>query len=140
MLPFSDDVRNILHQHFDAEFEKRFIGMKPAIERIPLDCMGPWHQQHCDGHEKLSHLALGMGDVSLPIYGFKDQYSAFVPLLVVLPNVRLAIIIAHLYLDYVELHGCKCANFPLYSCLTYAADIQVFHFNLLQIRDRNWVT
>ncbi|KAH7904526.1 hypothetical protein BJ138DRAFT_1119331 [Hygrophoropsis aurantiaca] len=102
-----DNVRQILHDHFDLEFEKRFVGHMDGLRRIPLDCLGPWHQEHLDGHEKLAEQALRMGEgVSLPIYGGKDQYSSFVPYLRVLPNVRCARTIAHAFLDFVEEYGC----------------------------------
>lgn len=103
-----DDARQILHDHYDDEFILRLPGHKGQIERVPLDCLGPWHQQHGDGHEKLSDKALNMGDVSLPMYSFKDQFSDFVPILRLLPNVRLEVIIGHLFLDYVEEYGSEC--------------------------------
>ncbi|KAH7929145.1 hypothetical protein BV22DRAFT_1029764 [Leucogyrophana mollusca] len=101
-----DDVRQILHDHYDVEFDKRFVGSKDAIDRVPLDCLGTWHEQHADGHEKLAEQAIRMGgDVSLPIYAFKDKYSTFVPYMRVLPNVRLSNVIGHVFLDLVETYG-----------------------------------
>ncbi|KAF4586441.1 Transposase [Pleurotus pulmonarius] len=100
-----DECRSVLHDHFDDEFDQRFVGCKGKIIRTPLNCLGPWHQVHCDGHEKLNSQALQMGTVTLPIYGFKDQFSAFVPLLQVLPSVRNVETIGHLYLDLVESYG-----------------------------------
>ncbi|KAG1739727.1 hypothetical protein EDB19DRAFT_1635630 [Suillus lakei] len=102
----SDEIRQILHDHFDAEFDARFVGSKDAIDCVPLDCLGPWHQQHADGHEKLSAQALRMGDITLPIYAFKDQFSTFVPYMCCLPNVRLSNVIGHVFLDLVEEYGC----------------------------------
>ncbi|KAL1697692.1 hypothetical protein EV121DRAFT_274932, partial [Schizophyllum commune] len=29
-------------------------------ERVPLRSLGPWHQEHCDGHEKLAAQAIQM--------------------------------------------------------------------------------
>ena len=55
-----------------------------------------------DGHEKLSELALRMGDIGLPIYGFKDKWSDMVLKIVCLPNCRTPGLVAHLYLDLVE--------------------------------------
>ncbi|OAX31333.1 hypothetical protein K503DRAFT_787898, partial [Rhizopogon vinicolor AM-OR11-026] len=101
-----DEVRQILHDHFNAEFDARFVGSKDAIDRVPLDCLGPWHQQHAGRHEKLAAQALWMGDVTLPIYAFKDQFSTFVPYMCVLPNVRLSNTIGHVFLDFVEDYGC----------------------------------
>ncbi|KAL0955346.1 hypothetical protein HGRIS_001595 [Hohenbuehelia grisea] len=101
-----DELRSKLHDHFDHEFDKRMIGSKDRIERVPLNCLGPWHQLHCDGHEKLNSQALAMGSVLLPIYAFKDQFSTFVPLMDLVPNVRNQHIICHLFLDLVEQYGC----------------------------------
>ncbi|KAG2149231.1 hypothetical protein DEU56DRAFT_690506, partial [Suillus clintonianus] len=76
-------------------------GSKDAIDRVPLNCLRPWHQQHTDGHEKLFAQALRMGDITLPIYAFKDQFSTFVPYMCYLPNVRLSNVIGHVFLDLV---------------------------------------
>ncbi|KAF7975981.1 hypothetical protein HWV62_8132 [Athelia sp. TMB] len=103
-----DETRDILHDHFDEEFETRFVGKKDALKRTPLDCLGPWHQIHCDGHEKLGAQALNMGGIALGIYAFKDQFGTFVPIMRVLPNVRKANTIAHFYLDFIEEYGCIC--------------------------------
>lgn len=73
---------------------------------VPLNCLGPWHQFHWDGHEKIGSQALEMGGVGLPIYAGKDQYSTFVPIMRVLPNVRLGDTIGHFFLDLVEDYGC----------------------------------
>ncbi|KDQ58250.1 hypothetical protein JAAARDRAFT_193672 [Jaapia argillacea MUCL 33604] len=96
-----DELREVLHDHFNAEFDRRFVGSKDAIARVPLDSLGLWHQFHADGHEKLAAQALEMGDVTLPIYAFKDKFVSVVPLMRVLPNVRLANTIGHLFLDLV---------------------------------------
>jgi len=86
------------------------VGSKGAIDRIPLDCLGPWHQLHWDGHEKLGAQALDMGDVALPIYAGKDQFSSFVPVMRVIPNDRIAKTIGHFFLDTVEEYKCKCSR------------------------------
>lgn len=82
------------------------VGSKTGIVRVPLNCLGPWHQLHWDGHEKIGVQALDMGDVGLPIYAGKDQFSTFVPIMRVIPNVRLGDAIGHLFLDMVENYGC----------------------------------
>jgi hypothetical protein len=110
-----DEVRLHLHAHFDEEFDSRFVGSKDAIDRVPLNCLGPWHQLHADGHEKLGNQALEMGGVGLPIYAYKDQYSTFVPLMRVLPSVRFENTIGHLYLDLAEQHGCELHFSVLFS-------------------------
>ena len=79
--------------------------MRAAIPCVPLDCIGPMHQVHIDGHEKLSWQALRLGSVTLPIYTFRDLWGGFVFVLAVLPDVRHVFTCAHLYLDFVESHG-----------------------------------
>jgi hypothetical protein len=66
--------------------------------------IGPNHQHHANGHEKLNAQALNMGGIGLNIYGIKDQWSLFILHLVVVPNNRLASTIGHVYLDYVDKH------------------------------------
>lgn len=49
-----------------------------------------------------------MGDgIHLPIYASKDQWSAFLHSLILLPNVRNSNAIVHYYLDLVEDRGCE---------------------------------
>jgi hypothetical protein len=95
-----------LHDHFDAEFDKCFVRPKDGIDCVPLDCLGPWHQLHWDGHEKLGTQALDMGGLTLPIYAGKDQFSSFVPVMWVIPNVCLRWTIGYFFLDVVEEYGC----------------------------------
>lgn len=102
----SDETREHLHDHFEHEFDKQMVGSRNGIVRVPLDCLGPWHQLHWDGHEKVGVQALDMGEVGLPIYAGKDQFSTFVPIMRVVPNVRLGDTIGHLFLDMVEDYGC----------------------------------
>jgi hypothetical protein len=90
------------------------VGSKTGITRVPLDCLGPWHQVHWDGHEKIGAQALNMGEVGLPVYAGKDQFSSFVPIMRVLPNVRLGNTIGHLFLDMVEEYGCTFYTFFTY--------------------------
>ncbi|KAJ7134510.1 hypothetical protein C8R44DRAFT_427223, partial [Mycena epipterygia] len=59
-----------------------------------------------DGHEKLGEQALQIGKgINLPIYATKDQYSAWLHALILMPNVRNANTIAHYFLDLVEARG-----------------------------------
>jgi hypothetical protein len=46
-----------------------------------------------------------MGGLALPIYAGKDQYASFVPIMRVIPNVRLGETIGHFFLDFVEEYG-----------------------------------
>jgi hypothetical protein len=57
-----------------------------TISWSQLSAIGPFHQDHSDGHDKLNAQALQMGNVSLPIYGMKDQWSSFVKHLVTVPD------------------------------------------------------
>ncbi|KAJ7499865.1 hypothetical protein FB451DRAFT_46833 [Mycena latifolia] len=70
-----DSLREILHNEFDEEFESRFVGKKkPQKHRTPLKALGPWHQEHSDGHEKLSEQGLDIGiGIHLPIYASKTS-------------------------------------------------------------------
>ena len=76
-----------------------------------MNCVGPFHQVHVDGHEKMNHLALKLGNITLPIYGARDQFSSKVLLLITAPNVRFADAAGHFYLDLVEELGCTLHNF-----------------------------
>ncbi|KAK7015628.1 hypothetical protein R3P38DRAFT_2543252 [Favolaschia claudopus] len=102
-------TRTALHDNFDDEFDQRFVGNKKSKKhRTHLFALGPWHQEHSDGHEKLGEQALLLGKgIHLPIYGSKDQYAAWLHALVLVPNVRNALAIAHYYLDLVEGRGCE---------------------------------
>ncbi|KAJ7627564.1 hypothetical protein DFH06DRAFT_729943 [Mycena polygramma] len=99
-------IRKSLHDNFDDEFEFRFVGKKRLKHRAPLNALGSWHQEHADGHEKLGEQALEIGKgIHLPIYASKDQFSAWLHSLVLMPNVRKSESIAHYYLDLVEGRG-----------------------------------
>ncbi|KAJ7768100.1 hypothetical protein DFH07DRAFT_736496, partial [Mycena maculata] len=102
-----DQLRQILHDEFADEFDNRFVGKKPHTKhRTPLKALGPYHQEHCDGHEKLSEQGLNIGaGIHLPIYASKDQFGALVHALTLMPNVRKANAIAHYYLDLIENRG-----------------------------------
>ncbi|KAJ7739189.1 hypothetical protein B0H16DRAFT_66451 [Mycena metata] len=103
-----DTLRLILHDEYEHEFDNRFVGKKKKLKhRVPLKALGPYHQEHSDGHEKMSEQGLNIGaGIHLPIYGSKDQFGAFVHALLLMPNVRNAQAIAHYYLDLVENRGC----------------------------------
>jgi hypothetical protein len=126
-LIISDETRQNLHDNYDDEFDKRFVGSKGAIDRVPLDCLGPWHQLHWDGHEKMGSQALNMGGVGLPIYAGKDQFSAFVPIMRVIPNVRLGNTIGHFFLDVIEENGCTYLQFKLNANILTTYLKQVSH-------------
>ncbi|KAJ7638088.1 hypothetical protein B0H17DRAFT_960876 [Mycena rosella] len=100
-------VRGIIHDHFDAGFTLHFPGhKKQLIPRVGLSALGPWHEISADGHEKLSAQAPQMGELALPIYGYKDKYSDFLEALKLIPNSRTAAAGGHFFLDFVEETGC----------------------------------
>ncbi|KAG6905917.1 hypothetical protein DXG01_016947 [Tephrocybe rancida] len=96
-----DFIRHVLSVHAPKGLAARFPGSK-GIVRSQLRAIGPWHQDHQDGHDKLNAQALKMGDVALPIYGVKDQWSSFLKYLVTVPDNRLATTIGHVNLDCIE--------------------------------------
>ncbi|KAJ7917910.1 hypothetical protein B0H13DRAFT_1869943 [Mycena leptocephala] len=104
-----DNLRQILHDEYDDEFNNRFVGKKKNIKhRTPLKALGPWHQEHSDGHEKLSEQGLNIGaGIHLPMYASKDQWGALVHALKLMPNVRTSNAIVHYYLDLIEERGYK---------------------------------
>ncbi len=92
-----------MHFYFPDGFDKRFPGNKKTqVTRQALTAIGPFHEVSGDGHEKLSSLALRIGDVGFPIYGFKDKWSDYLCMLRVLPNCRKADAMGHLFIDFVE--------------------------------------
>lgn len=101
---FRDFIRDTLSTYAPDGLSRRFPGAN-RVRRSALVAIGPNHQYHADGHEKLNAQALDMGGVGLNIYGIKDQWASFILLLVVLPNNRLASTIGHVYLDCIENFG-----------------------------------
>jgi hypothetical protein len=72
-----------------------------------LSALGPFHEVSSDGHEKLGTQALKMGDISLPIYGWKDKWTAYLLKLNVVPESQTNTAIGHLFLDFVKEIGGK---------------------------------
>lgn len=73
------------------------------IPRKPLDLLGPLHQVHWDGHEKMGWQALRFGDkTGLNVYGGRCAWTSRIVKLVLVPNARCSRTIGHLYLDWVE--------------------------------------
>ncbi|KAF7345954.1 hypothetical protein MVEN_01617900 [Mycena venus] len=102
MIP-RDTVRKIMLEHFPMGFDHRFPGKKKSvIPRTGLNSNGPFHEVSCDGHEKLGKQALDMGDIGLPIYGYKDKWTDTVLFLCFVPNSRTSGAIGHLFLDFIK--------------------------------------
>lgn len=99
----SDFIREVMATFAPEALSRRFPGAN-RINRSALVAIGPNHQHHADGHDKLNAQALNMGGVSLPIYGIKDQWASLILHCIVIPNNRLATTIGHVHLDEVEKH------------------------------------
>lgn len=101
-----------------AEQLARYPGFKEdRLERSMLLAVAISQEVHCDGHEKIEKKGLGMGNVSLPIYLFRDKTGA-VLLLDVVPDSRSAQIVGHLHLDMMEENSCKLSTL-LYTRYTF---------------------
>ncbi|KAJ7577390.1 hypothetical protein C8J56DRAFT_798931 [Mycena floridula] len=98
-----DMVRKIMHEEFPSGFDKRYPGKsKPSIKRSTLRAIGPFHEICSDGHEKIGKQGLQMGNVGLPIYGYKDKWTGVCVKMMVIPDCRSAGAIGHQYLDLIE--------------------------------------
>jgi len=95
-----------MHAYFPAGFDSRFPGKRKALTpRTPLSSLGPFNEVSADGHEKLGQQALRMGDIGLPIYGYKDKWSDTLLKLSLVPSCRSPGTIGHLFLDFVQEYG-----------------------------------
>ncbi|KAJ6598223.1 hypothetical protein DFH09DRAFT_1071261 [Mycena vulgaris] len=110
---YNNDIRTKVISEWDRfnpqrlRFTLRFPGhKKQLIPRVGLSSLGPFHEICADEHEKLSAQASQMGELSLPMYGYKDKYTDFLETLKLLPNSRTAGAGGHIFLDFVEETGC----------------------------------
>jgi hypothetical protein len=105
--------------HFPLGFDHRFPGKKRStIPRTALNSNGPYHEISSDGHEKLGKQALEMGDIALPIYGYKDKWSDTLPFMQFVPNSRTSAAIGYLFLDFIETGGGEFNFCSIHSPLT----------------------
>lgn len=94
-------VRETLAENLPDESAGRMS--RPTRVRTPLRAVGPDHQHHSDGWEKLGEQALRLGNkIGIPVYGTKDQWSSLYLQAVVVPNDRLQDAVVHVYLDRVR--------------------------------------
>ncbi|KIK56381.1 hypothetical protein GYMLUDRAFT_1016107 [Collybiopsis luxurians FD-317 M1] len=101
-----DQVSNTMHIHFPEDFVKRFPGRQLIRQnRTAHTLVGPYHELHADGHEKLSASGLRMGDIGFSLYGYKDKWTCGIPFLRVMPESCSAASGGHLFLDFVEQVG-----------------------------------
>ncbi|KAG6834599.1 hypothetical protein H0H93_008683 [Arthromyces matolae] len=127
-----DYIRDVLAAYAPEGLAARFPGVR-SIKRAPLVAIGPYHQDHADGHDKLNAQALRMGEVCLPIYGIKDQYSSFIKHLVTVPNNRLATTVGHIHLDCVEKYGVFKAV-PVTSVVDKGSELGYLYANQAALR------
>ena len=84
-------------------FDQRYPGVKKKnLMRGSLSAIGPFHEISADGHEKLSAQALQMGEIGLPIYGYKDKWADNIIKLSLIPDCQMAGALGHLFLNFVE--------------------------------------
>jgi hypothetical protein len=101
-----------MHEWNPLGAECRYPGYKKhKIYRHPLSALGPFHEVSSGGHEKIGAQALKMGDIGLPIYGWKDKWCAYLLKINVVPNYRTNAAIGHLFLDFIEEYGGVSASF-----------------------------
>ncbi|KAK7012499.1 hypothetical protein R3P38DRAFT_2550327 [Favolaschia claudopus] len=94
-----DAVHTTMLEHFPEGFNQRYPGRKKSTS---LSAIGPYHEVSSDGHEKLAAGALKMGGLGLPIYAYKDKWTAYLLKMNVVPNCRTVGAIGHLFLDFLE--------------------------------------
>lgn len=97
-------VRQVMADNNPTGAAHRYPGSN-KLPRSHLKSHGPWAELSCDGHEKFASTTLGMGPVGIPVYGQRDKWAGPVLTLRAVPNARKAVVIGHLYLDFVREHG-----------------------------------
>lgn len=83
-----------MHTYAPEGFHKR-VPTANKIHRTPLTSLGPNDEWSGDGHDKLNK-------IGFPIYGIRDKASGKWLGLWVVPNNRLAHVVAYLYLTVIE--------------------------------------
>ncbi|KAH9831504.1 uncharacterized protein C8Q71DRAFT_288682 [Rhodofomes roseus] len=132
-------IREVVRTNDPDGAAARYPGRKPqAILRGRLVALGPMYEVHCDGHDKLGALALQMGGVALPIYGYKDKCSSVCIQLVIIPNNRKADVVGHTYCDW-SVHNTPIESFwhafrqhtgrNLYAAIVRGKEDGIFHVN-----------
>ncbi|KAJ3911553.1 hypothetical protein F5877DRAFT_85809 [Lentinula edodes] len=102
-----DLVTKTMKVYFPEDFVKRFPGRRLIRQnRTQLQSIGPYRELHSDGHEKLTALAVKMGELGISIYGYKDRWSDNLLYLVCVPESRSAAAGGHIFLDFVTEVGC----------------------------------
>lgn len=101
-----------MHEHCPEGFQRRHLEAHKVV-RVPLTSLGPNDEWSGDGHDKLKKIGMA-------VYGIRDKASSKWLLLKVMPNNRLNIVVAYLYLCLVEELGGynKVINHSYISTLT----------------------
>ncbi|KAJ4492029.1 hypothetical protein C8J55DRAFT_533979 [Lentinula edodes] len=98
------DEQSYSSVYFPEDFVKRFPGRRLIRQnRTQLQSIGPYRW---NGHEKLTALAVKMGELGISIYGYKDRWSDNLLYLVCVPESRSAAAGGHIFLDFVTEVGC----------------------------------
>ncbi|KAJ7756005.1 hypothetical protein B0H14DRAFT_3512281 [Mycena olivaceomarginata] len=97
-------VQRMIAREHNVIVPRDTLRVKKDKVRGQLKALGIMEEVHCDGHEKLGAKALKMGQVGIPIYGFRDHTGIF-HYLTVIPNDREEMTIGHTYLDFVAERG-----------------------------------
>ncbi|KAJ7815163.1 hypothetical protein B0H14DRAFT_2241093, partial [Mycena olivaceomarginata] len=84
---------------------RRFPSKWPPKIRSTLTDSAIYYEVCLDGHEKLKFKALQIGCASIDMYNGQCDGSGYIVHLTVVPNVRCAFTVGHLYLDLVESTG-----------------------------------
>ena len=101
-----------MHEFCPEGFERRHP-KATKIHRIPLMSLGPNDEWSGDGHDKLCKIGMA-------IYGIHDKASGMWLGLWVVPNNRLNIVVAYLYLSLVEERGGNVTILEKFmQCLNY---------------------
>ena len=121
----SDYVNDEMHRLDPDGFTKRAPTSKKK-HRVALVVLGPDFEWSCDGHEKLSKLGF-------PIWGIRDVWSGKWLGLWVVPNNRLKVVVAYLYLSLVRELGGKCVSF----CFVIVTNVSIRY--AYSNHNRSWV-
>ncbi|KAJ3817052.1 hypothetical protein F5880DRAFT_1618648 [Lentinula raphanica] len=98
-----DLVTGIMKEYFPEDFIKQFPGQKPVRQnRSQLESIGPYRELNSDGHEKLTALALKMGEIGVSVYAYKDKWSDNLVYMACVPESRSAAAGGHIFLDFLE--------------------------------------
>ena len=115
-----------MHEFCPEGFQRRHP-KATKIHRVPLTSLGPNDEWSGDGHDKLCKIGMA-------IYGIRDKASGMWLGLWVVPNNRLNVVVAYLYLSLVEELGGDTTLPESSYAMSYLP--QVSHCRVLRIVDQ----